>query len=1027
MASIQRTDWLHAAAVLTELSGPRAFVLNAGFDEAITRNGPGDYTLILIESLASAEAQCAAWAGPNELLVCGAMVTDPGIVRVLCYSTTGVPTDPVSLNVEIKQLQTGPQGEGTLPPVPPPLPPPSGGSDFVIWRPAVPSSGNVYQTWAEIEPLIAAAQGFLLVYVDSPGTPAQIPATANTACFGRLRFAGYPPHLTTGQTVIEVLDGGQLRDVSEFSGCYLFGAPSVQPPLVQTINGTELIFREGSGATLGAGAAAPLIRLSGNGQEVAFALGSTPSNDSGNPALSLIDCPTPGGFSIVGIVSHYGNGGPPQAPANFVQGPAGATLVWLYDPTGTPVAQPNFLGTLVPLPADWAAGVAYDDALQAPALGSSNVQGALDALKVITAALGTPIAALRWVSTSGSDVTGNGSIVNPLATVTAAYASITDASPTKRYGIMVADRLPIEPAPVAIKANVYVVGTSGPFASRVQAPSWSLDASFSPAGDHRAGFLNCTVAGNITADFLTLASNEGKFAFFNAWVNSAFVMRAFSLIQQLIVENTRTFAAWDVQGVYSGRNNYWGAPFTISEELTAGTRFELESDNDHFEAGLVLDCNNSTANAAELRAGTCANLATTRQVAGVGTIAIEATADFLSGVVTLGAGGFTTLTKLTAAKGIAFTPAAGITATDTQAAIEQAATLPVAVYIYDPAAVPAGNVYADLLLLLAAAQLVRGPKLINITNPPNGMPTGTYDFLDCELVTDIRNTSGGYLGLTYSRLNFLAGSRIANMPTRLRNVGFWLDGQSAGPDVGPFCTFAAGTYATILEGLSDLVYQPPVAGPAAVCFDVTGCQVEFAIRDSSMVQCAAGVGAMFSGAGLVYVDLACPGSQAAPGGLIGGSNMLGAGAALTVAGIGPLSPLSGMTGGGAKRYLHGGGTGSNDARYGVETTPAIAANQLSFAPVGLAYADTLRVSSSVVGPVQIQGIFADGDTQAGVNCQTRKVINVGANAMQVNNNDAAATAIERILTNTGANLLVPAGGWFFLWYDTTSTRWRAHL
>lgn len=143
--SIQRTDWLHAAGVFRDLAAPSVSVINQDGFSGFVRNGVGDYTLQTTEDIGDREAQCDAWCGPNELGICGAMITAPGVLRVLCYDTLGNPRDPITLNVEVKQLHAGPPGNGALPPVPPPIP--GGGGDLF----AFPNRGDFSVNKASVD------------------------------------------------------------------------------------------------------------------------------------------------------------------------------------------------------------------------------------------------------------------------------------------------------------------------------------------------------------------------------------------------------------------------------------------------------------------------------------------------------------------------------------------------------------------------------------------------------------------------------------------------------------------------------------------------------------------------------------------------------------------------------------------------------------------------------------------------------------------------------------------------------------
>jgi pectin methylesterase-like acyl-CoA thioesterase len=86
------------------------------------------------------------------------------------------------------------------------------------------------------------------------------------------------------------------------------------------------------------------------------------------------------------------------------------------------------------------------------------------------------IAQVKIVSKGGVDATGDGTLTKPYATVGAALASITDASPTKRYLIKVQAGAYTEGA-IALKANVFICGDQKE-AVRISASSFSLASSY---------------------------------------------------------------------------------------------------------------------------------------------------------------------------------------------------------------------------------------------------------------------------------------------------------------------------------------------------------------------------------------------------------------------------------------------------------------------------------------------------------------------------------------------------------------------
>jgi hypothetical protein len=129
--------------------------------------------------------------------------------------------------------------------------------------------------------------------------------------------------------------------------------------------------------------------------------------------------------------------------------------------------------------------------------------------------------AMVYVSKNGSDSTGDGSVNKPFLTLTAAQASITDNTASKRYAIMVAPGLYTETGSFGIKSNVFIVGSSR-FATRIAATSFVMNADFSSSGDNRSGFMNCTLNSPCDFNWLTVSSAEGKLFFENCTFNSTF-------------------------------------------------------------------------------------------------------------------------------------------------------------------------------------------------------------------------------------------------------------------------------------------------------------------------------------------------------------------------------------------------------------------------------------------------------------------------------------------------------------------------
>jgi len=257
-----------------------------------------------------------------------------------------------------------------------------GAQAFVVWRPGVPSSLNVVETWAEVEARIAATQGNIVVQVDSSIAPAVVPATANTECFGRVQLVGYTLNIA-GLMTVSIADGGRLRNLTTVKSMVLNCVTTIHEALLQNIAGGVLICREGGQINMALGSTVPAIRYSATFSEVLSFEGATFNNNAGNPLLAMIAV-DPGLTCTHAIISQAGSqafsGADAYSPQLFA-GDATTTLLEILDSSAPQVTQTWFLGTVNAVPMSTARGTSYDDTLVAPPLGAANVQDAIDELK----------------------------------------------------------------------------------------------------------------------------------------------------------------------------------------------------------------------------------------------------------------------------------------------------------------------------------------------------------------------------------------------------------------------------------------------------------------------------------------------------------------------------------------------------------------------------------------------------------------------------------------------------------------------
>lgn len=156
----------------------------------------------------------------------------------------------------------------------------------------------------------------------------------------------------------------------------------------------------------------------------------------------------------------------------------------------------------------------------------------------------------------GADATlANGSPVYPFASISAALASISDASPTKRYTVLITAGEYTETGTVNLKPNVFLCGVV-PDAVRITATTWALDATFTGAADNRTGIHNCIVNGAVSLNWTTVTSAAGKFYARNTMFNGAVTLTGYNnATAQAQFSNCQFFALVSVQGVNVGVAN----------------------------------------------------------------------------------------------------------------------------------------------------------------------------------------------------------------------------------------------------------------------------------------------------------------------------------------------------------------------------------------------------------------------------------------------------------------------------------------
>lgn len=143
-------------------------------------------------------------------------------------------------------------------PVPPTPGVPAGNG--VIYRPGGVTAAPVYATWAEVQAIVLAEKGDVIVYIDdSITTPA--PITGATDGFGRLVISPAAYKIVGALTAAEIMPGASLDNIQAFIGpqTVLSNRTGAQPPaLLHSVVDITLLMR-GSQLIVGAAATLPFI------------------------------------------------------------------------------------------------------------------------------------------------------------------------------------------------------------------------------------------------------------------------------------------------------------------------------------------------------------------------------------------------------------------------------------------------------------------------------------------------------------------------------------------------------------------------------------------------------------------------------------------------------------------------------------------------------------------------------------------------------------------------------------------------
>lgn len=162
-----------------------------------------------------------------------------------------------------------------------------------------------------------------------------------------------------------------------------------------------------------------------------------------------------------------------------------------------------------------------------------------------------------FVAKNGNDSTGTGSPNKPYLTLSGAMATITDATPTKRYAICVAAGNYTESGNFDIKPNVFIIGQQRDIV-KISATSFRMSSLFNAGGgvDNRSGFSNCTLLNTCDFDWNTVQSSAGKLYFNSVSFNSTVTLNGYNnSIAQAQFDSCLFFEVFTVSGINVGRHN----------------------------------------------------------------------------------------------------------------------------------------------------------------------------------------------------------------------------------------------------------------------------------------------------------------------------------------------------------------------------------------------------------------------------------------------------------------------------------------
>jgi hypothetical protein len=188
-----------------------------------------------------------------------------------------------------------------------------------------------------------------------------------------------------------------------------------------------------------------------------------------------------------------------------------------------------------------------------------------------TISTSAPMDQIKHVAKSGIDESADGSQEKPYLTIAAAMASITDATPSKRYVIKIAAGAYSEA--VSIKANVFLVGESKESVRITGAVSMNADFNQPSGNDCRSGASMVTFLSAADFNWQTVTSPAGKLYFNEVIFGSTVNMYGHNnAIAQAQFDSCILFGALTVSGINVAvfTNNICYGNITLNQHPNGG-------------------------------------------------------------------------------------------------------------------------------------------------------------------------------------------------------------------------------------------------------------------------------------------------------------------------------------------------------------------------------------------------------------------------------------------------------------------------